>query len=303
MGSRVQKKETLVSPGASLYTGHSMTCSSPVPRLLLTAAVSLSTLTFPALHAAEEKAAFDKSKAVDGGLGMPTPYDKFLALDAALPKGKVDWEKAYRGNARDIDPDNFKDKEFAVPMALGVRIADGVMAVKAKNAELLNACATDIEKLAQKIGVADSELARARAVRTAGNKGEWLKVFMELGFFQQDIMKRIEDQKNPTRGTLLIVCGWMQGARFTAGLVEDNYTPALSNLLREPMLAKALRDKVDSLPAETKAQPGVAKIREVLPRIVQILDIPTEGTITREKVAELKALATQVVNAASRPAQ
>jgi hypothetical protein len=280
-----------------------MTCPPPVVRLAVAAAVSFFLHPSAALQAAEEKAAFDKSKAVDGGLGMPTPFDKFLALDAALPKGKVDWEKAYRGNARDIDPDDFKDKEVGVPMALGVRIADGVMAVKAKNAELLNACATDIEKLAQKIGVAESELTRARAVRTAGNKGEWLKVFMELGFFQQDIMKRIEEQKSSSRGTLLIVTGWMQGARFTAGLVEENYTPALSNLLREPMLAKALRAKIEALPAETKAQPGVAKIREVLPRIVQILDIPTEGTITREKVTELKNLATEVVNAATRPAR
>lgn len=247
--------------------------------------------------AADEKASFDRTKAKDGGLGMPTPYDKFLALDAALAKGKIDWGKAYRSNSKDVDPDAFKDADVAIPMALGVRIADGVMAVKAKDAELLNECATDIERLAKKMGIADGELSRARAVRTAANKGAWLQVFLELGFFQQDIMKRIENENNPTRGTLLIISGWMQGAHYTTGLVLDNYTPELSNILREPMLAKALQAKLETLPAGSKDKPAVATLRKVLPGIVGILDIPTTGTISKEKVSELRALTGEAVKA------
>jgi hypothetical protein len=249
--------------------------------------------------AADEKAPFDRTKAKDGGLGMPTPYDKFLALDAALAKGKIDWAKAYRTNSKAIDTDAFKDAEVAIPMALGVRIADGVMAVKAKDAELLNQCSTDIEKLAKKMGIADGELSRARAVKTAANKGAWLQVFLELGFFQQDIMKRIEDDKNPARGTLLIVSGWMQGARYTTGLVQDNYTPELSNILREPMLAKALLAKLEGLPDGVKDRPAVATLRKVLPGIVTILDIPTTGTISKENVSELRKLADDAVKAAT----
>lgn len=247
----------------------------------------------------EEKAAFDKTKAIEGGLGMPSPYDKFLALDAALPKGKIDWGKAYRAHAQDIDPDAFKDTEVAIPMALGVRIADGVMAVKARDAELLNECATDIERLAKKLGIAEGELGRARAVRTAANKGEWLQVFLELGFFQQDIMNRLDDEKHPARGPLLIVSGWMQGAHYTTGLVLDHYTPELSNILREPLLAKALLEKVEALPASAKDQPAVAALRQQLPEIVQILDIPLTGTISREKVLALRARAAAAVKAAT----
>lgn len=250
------------------------------------------------LFGADEKAPFDRKNAKEGGLGMPTPYDKFLALDEQLKKGQVDWGTTARSLAKDIEPDEFKEKEVAIPMALGVRIADGAMAVKAKDAEHLNKCADDIEKLAKKLGVADDRLGRAREARTAANKGEWLKVFMELGFFQQDIMKELEDEKNATRGTLLIVTGWLQGARYTAGVIEENYSPAISNILREPMLVKALRDKVASLPAATRDSAAVGKISEVLPKIIEIIDIPTEGSISKENVAKIKALASEVVEVA-----
>jgi hypothetical protein len=255
----------------------------------------------PQLQAAEdkdEKAPFDPKNAKDAGVGMPTPYDKFIALDQVLTKTKVNWEQTFRKVAVDVDPDAFTDKEVVIPMVLGIRIADGVMAIKAHDAELLNKCAADIEKLAKKIGVADADLTRARAVRAAANKGEWLKVFMELGFFQQDIMKKIDQKENATHGTFLVVAGWMQGARYTTTVVGENYTAETSNLLREPLLARALKEKVESVSDELKSAPLVSKLREVLPKIETILTIPLDGSISKENVTELNKLATEVVKAA-----
>jgi len=246
----------------------------------------------------DEKAPFDPSKAKDAGVGMPTPYDKFIALDQVLTKTKVDWPQTFRKVAVDIDPDAFTDKDVAVPMILGVRIADGVMAIKAKDAELLNKCASDIEKLAKKLGVSDADLGRARAVRAAANKGEWLSVFMELGFFQQDIMKKIDEPEHVTHGTLLIVTGWMQGARYTTTVVDENYSPETSNLLREPLLARALKEKIGSLPANLQDKPLVAKLRDVLPQIEKILNVPRDGAISKEDVEQLNKLATEAVKAA-----
>jgi hypothetical protein len=248
-----------------------------------------------------KKPAFDPSKATDGGVGLPSPYDKFIALDQALPKGKIDWSKTYRGTATALDPDAFKDPTVAIPLALGVRIADGVMAVKAKNAELLNQCASDIERLAKKMGISDADLTRARAVRAAANKGEWLQVFLDLGFFQQDIMMKIESGKNPAQGTLLVVGGWLEGARFTVPLVRAHYTPELSNILREPMLVKALIEKIDALPAEVKSNPTVVGVRKILPDLLKIVNIPKNGTISKETLDEMQKLVDQGVKLATRP--
>lgn len=246
----------------------------------------------------ENKAPFDPKSAKDGGLGMPSPFDKFLALNQVLSDTKLNWRKTFRQVAVDIDVDAFTDKDVAIPMVLGVRIADGVMAVKACDAELLNKCASDIEKLAQKMGIKDSELSRARAARAAGNNNEWLKVFMELGFLQQDIMQKMADKENSIRGDLLVVCGWMQGARYTTTIVGDHYTKTASNILREPLLAKALNEKVEQMPADVKKNTTVAKMLEVLPKMQKILTIPLDGSISKEDVAKLKKLSTEVVKSA-----
>ena len=81
-------------------------------------------------------------------------------------------------------------------------------------------------------------------------------------------------------------------------MVSENYSPETSNLLREPMLAKALKEKVESLPANLQSSPLVAKLRDVLPQIEKILTIPLDGTISKENVGELNRLATEVVKAA-----
>ncbi len=246
----------------------------------------------------DDKASFDPKQAKDGGLGMPTPYDKFIALDQLVPSGEINWNQTFRKVAVDIDPDQFTDKDTVIPMILGIRIADGVMAVKARDVELLNKAASDIETLAKRMGVADADLNRARAVRAAANKKEWLNVFMELGFFQQDIMKKLEDKESASRTTLLIVAGWLQGARYTTALIEDHYTAATSQLLREPKLVDALAAKMDSLPANAKQNAAVSKMREALPKIGKIINIPLDGSIPKESVAELNQLSTDAIKAA-----
>jgi hypothetical protein len=252
----------------------------------------------PAMSAEAEKPVPDFAKAKSAGLGMPSPFDKFLAIDLAL-KGKVSWKKAYAASSEKLDPDKFTDKEIGIPMALGVRIADGVMAVKARDAELLNECANDIEKLAKRMGIADGELRRARDVRDAANRGEWLRVFMDLAFFQQDIMRLISTEENRTKGTLLIVSGWMQGARYTSKLVGQNYSPELSNILREPLLAKALLDEVKALPAALQKDARVARLRdEALPAVYSIINVKITEPIAKQRVDELETIATQIVKIA-----
>lgn len=281
-----------------------MVPSSVSRRVLLAVSVLLG-VGFLSCSAApsDQKAAFDPKGAKDGGLGMPTPYDKFIALDQVMPPGTINWGQTFRKVAVDLDPDQFTDKDIAIPMALGIRIADGVMAIKARDVELLNRAASDIEKLAQRMGIADTDLTRARAVRAFANKKEWLSVFMELGFLQQTIMGKLDDKSgdrtDSNRGTLLIVSGWMQGARYVTTIITDHYSASASNILREPLLVQALSEKINALPAAMKSNPAVAKCQETLPKMKKTLTIPLDGSISKEDVGELNKQATEVVKLAA----
>lgn len=254
--------------------------------------------SFGTLAIAEEakNPPIDPSKAVDKGVAMPTPLDKFLALTILVKTRKIDWGGVFTAVAVDINPDDFTDKEVLIPQILGVRIADGIMAIQAKDAEMLGKTASDIEKLAKKIDVSDGDLERARRVRTLANEGKWLDVYRELAFLQQDIMQKLEENPKDQRSTLLMIAGWIQGSRYTSKLITAHYSDNSSNILREPLLVKALIAKNRSLPAETQKLPSVAAITEALPTLMDIVSVKINEPISKEKVAQVDTLATKCID-------
>ena len=249
----------------------------------------------PAATAQEEKAAFDPSTAQIAPLGLPSPYDKFLGLDQVLNLTNADWKTVYNDISRFVDASKLKG-ETDVALALGVKIADGVMAIKARDANGLNECSRQIEDLAKKLGVKDEEMSRAKTVRAHANKNEWLLVFLELGFLQVDIMKSLRTQGNAQRRPLIITGGWMQGLRYTSHVIIKHYSPSNSNFLREPVLVKAMQSELDSLPAAIKSSATVAALITRLPGIFTAVNIPLEGSIPKEDVQKLFDTSGEIVD-------
>jgi hypothetical protein len=249
---------------------------------------------------ADEKAAFDPKKAEIAPLGLPSPYDKFLGLDQVLHLTNADWKALYGEVMQDINVSNLKD-ESDIALALGVKIADGVMAIKARDVQSLNDCANQIEALAKKLGVKDEEMIRAKAVRAHANKEEWLQVFLELGFLQSDIMKSLRNQGNAKRRPLIITGGWMQGLQYTSLVISKHYTPETSNFLREPVLVKAMQSELNGLPDDAKANAKVAALINEMPGILTLVNIPLDGTVPQDSVKKLNDASKRVVEKITQP--
>lgn len=259
-------------------------------------AVLALTCALYAQQAEEPKPEFDKSKAEKAALPMPNPYDKLLAIEEAVGKDKIDWGALADGVAIDVDVNEVEGKPDAA-MALGVKIADGIVAIKAQNAEKLNRSADQLEALGKKLGATDDDLKRARQVRDLANRGEWLSVFLELGFLQADIMQKLASPENKDDRTLVIASGWLQGARYASALIEQNYTPELSNILREPMLAGELNKQVAALGGESGGSPKVQAIGKAMAEAYPIVNVPLNASIPKEDVAKLKSISDTAVEA------
>jgi len=254
-------------------------------RTVITLLFALATLS----PANAQKAAFNSAEAQNAPLGLPSPMDKFLALDIALGQGTVKWSDVLKELSINADLRKLT-VESDISLALGVRIADGVMAVKARDANMLNNCASDIEALAKKLQVSEEELDRAKKARALANKGQWLMVFWELGCLQVDIMRSLNKKGNERRRTLIITAGWLQGAHYAAYVIDNGYTPELSNCLREPMLVKAMQEELAQLPDKTKAAKRPAKLAKALAEIQGIVNIPVDGAIPRDQVKRMNSL-------------
>jgi hypothetical protein len=243
------------------------------------------------------KAPFNPGQAQSSRLPLPSPYDKMLAIEVAAKGRKIQWGKVYDAVAIDVDANSSPDKTSAA-LALGVKIADGLVAVKSQDVEKLNSCATQIESLAKKLGAADEDLKRARLARENANKGKWLDVFLELGFLQADIMKTLNRQENANERKLIIASGWMQGARHVTYYLIEDYDAGMSNVLREPLLVGELSKEVKELPAKTLAHPRVKALPSAFEQALPLVSIGKDESVSKDNVAKLKSIGDAAVKSA-----
>ena len=285
--------------GNKNYIRNIMIMKSPFAKFALLARFTFVFSAFVPLSTMAQSKSFGDAKTVEGGENMirPNPYDKFMALDSALGAGAVKWKEVFNRTEVNIDPDRVQDVNVAIPALLGFRICDGIMAIKARDAEKLNSCANDIEKMGKKLGVTDNDLRRAKMVRSFANRGEWGRVFLELGYLQQDI-ERVLQRESGQGGKasvrkILYAAGWLQGARYTSNLVKDNYTAKTGGILREPLLVKELKRDLDSV--EQSKEGIVRLISEAMTELQTLIDVELRQPVPQANVVKMAELTSRTV--------
>lgn len=257
------------------------------------------------------------AKLVKSRVMRPNPIDKFYALDAALPKNAINWKEVLNATEVNVDPDTLKDTKVTIPALLGFRICDGVMAIKARDAEKLNSCATHIEKMGKKLGVTDEDLRRAKIVRSFANRGEWGRVFLELGYLQQDIervLERVQSGDSEGEGgsapvtKILYAAGWIQGARYTSNLVKVHYDKTTGCILREPNLVKELKADLDKAAEKLKADgmadaPIIKLMSEAMSKLEKLVSVELRAPLSQASVEAMAKLTTDTVNACVKTTQ
>jgi len=215
---------------------------------------------------------------------IPSPFDGFLALSKLTKDNPVDWNEVIRsGSLLIAKPADYKGK-VASSLALGAKVTDALVAIQARNLEELSNSSRIIEALAANLGVEKARLGRAEKVRSLATEGDWLGVFLELGFLQTDIINELADDKRSDERALITAAGWLQGSSLVSSAIVAHYSPAASSLLREPLLLAKLNDDLSKSSKEVTGHPAVVEIQGILKSIHAIVDIPRDGTLTKEQV-------------------
>ena len=249
----------------------------------------------------DEKAGFDPKNftgTVDILQSASSSVDSLIALEEDIGMAPEDWRKYYRGGkGLEFDVETITDDSRRC-ILLGVKVADGVLALKAKDAETLNACAEYIEKLAKDLKVPEQSLARGFMIKDAVNRGDWFDAFFQLGLYRQDIVRALKEAEGNDRSkAILIVCGgWYHGASIAVEVMEDNYSGERTNFLRAQSYVSLMIAELKSITREDlKASNEMSFLLESLPKVRKIVDISMdwkvpEGQISKEKLRELKDL-------------
>ncbi len=235
-----------------------------------------------------------KANIKTGETPIPSPFDAFLALDQISKAKPVDWKSVFDAGVVLADADTAKGP-VELCLMLGVKVSDGLIAIKAKDVDALNDISRVIEGCAKKLGVDQSIINRAEKVRTLANEDDWLGVFLELGFLQENIIEALKKEDRKDQRAIILAAGWIQGARHAATAIEKNYSEAASNLLREPDLIGALHRDLTALSEPTRVHPVVQAMISAFPELQAICDVPQDGVVPLEKVAALRTRCADLV--------
>lgn len=250
-------------------------------------------------------------KIEESEVGPMNVYSRIQALDAVLGSAGIDWNAVYREMVMDVDSSAYNDVDGSVPFLIGVRIADGIFAMRNQDTKALSAAADDIKDFAKKLKVSDADLAEAEEARNLANNGKWMHVIAQLGFIQMKVIEQLR-KAQPDQRRLVILGGWIQAARITGrGITSAKITDKMkadpkffdpSYTLRDPLLTDALIDMVNKLGTKAQATPQVKAMKIHLPKVKTIVDLPIDpkdpgAKISKEKIEELISMASEVLNA------
>jgi len=120
-------------------------------------------------------------------ISIPTPGELFAALGKS---GKTNWAGQYRGPI----PATYRNRA-QIALNLGGLIADGFIAVEAKDGQQVKNIGSDIIKLAKALGVSEKLLARGNSINEFAEHSEWDTVQEELEATENEV----KCKRMPTR--------------------------------------------------------------------------------------------------------
>src|SRR5438046_2246791 len=167
------------------------------------------------------------AKAVrNDSITIPTPGELFAALEKP---GKPNWVGQMRG------PISTSYKNRAqIALNLGSLIADGFIAVEAKDSQQVKNIGTDIIKMAKALGVSENVLSRGNSINEFAENDEWDALQEELEATQNEVKSSMQSHSDQDLISLVSVGGWVRGTQVVSAAVMQNYDERAAKVLRQP---------------------------------------------------------------------
>src|SRR5438445_12869647 len=165
-------------------------------------AIGLAGIIFAAAGAETGRLPADQlAKAVrTDAISIPTPGELFAAIEKP---GKTDWSGQYRGPM----PITYRNRA-QIALNLGGLIADGFIAVEAKDSQQVKNIGSDIIKLAKALGVSENLLKRGNSINEFAENTEWDTLQEELEATQNEVKSSVQSHNDQDLVIVVSQVGW-----------------------------------------------------------------------------------------------
>src|SRR5437667_7272164 len=238
-------------------------------RLVNLVVLTLFTGVFAAAGAGEtgHLSAEQLAKAVrSDSISIPTPGELFAALGKT---GKTNWAGQYRGPI----PVTYSNRA-QIALNLGGLIADGFIAVEAKDSQQVKNIGSDIIKLAKALGVSEHVLGRSNSINEFAEQNEWDTLQEELEATQNEVKSSMQSHSDQDLIILVSLGGWIRGTQVVSGAILENYDQGSAKVLRQPALVGFMQSKSDEISPELRNEQLVKDVSQQLTGIQKLVSFP-----------------------------
>src|SRR5881392_166458 len=212
-------------------------------------------------------------------ISIPTPGELFAALEKS---GKINWADQYRGPI----PMTFRNRA-QIALNLGGLIADGFIAVEAKDGQQVKNIGSDIMKLGKALGVSEELLSRGNSINEFAENNQWDTLQEELEATQNEVKTSMQSHADQDLVILVTLGGWIRGTQVVTGAIMKNYDERSAKVLREPALVHFMQSKLNAISPELRQEPLVKDVSEQLTGIEKLVSFPEGKAPSAEDVRKL----------------
>src|SRR5213596_2469906 len=212
-------------------------------------------------------------------ISIPTPGELFAALGKSE---KTNWSGQYRGAM----PVTYRNRA-QIALNLGGLIADGFIAVEAKDSQQVKNIGTDIIKMAKALGVSENVLSRGNSINEFAENDEWDALQEELEATQNEVKSSMQSHRDQDLIILVSVGGWVRGTQVVSAAVMQNYDERDAKVLRQPALVSFIQSKMNDISPDVRDVPLIKEVSGQLPGIEKLVTFPVGKAPTADEVRKV----------------
>jgi hypothetical protein len=199
-------------------------------------------------------------------ISIPTPGELFAALGKP---GKTNW----LGQYREPIPVTYRNRA-QIALNLGGLIADGFIAVEAKDGQQVKNIGSDIIKLAKALGVSEKLLSRGNSINEFAENDEWNTLQEELEATQNEVKSSMQSHADHDLVILVTLGGWIRGTQVVTSAILQNYDERSAKVLRQPALVHFMQSKINEISPDLRDEPLVRDVSKELSNIEKLVSFP-----------------------------
>ncbi len=215
---------------------------------------------------------------------VPLPNEVLGALDKL---GSVNWKEYVR-----VDRSSHFTERPRIALVLGSVIADGFIAVQAKDAPAVKDIGQRVLNLSKAIGVGNSITQHAKAIIEDADKSHWESVRSELDQTQNSVQQAMNEVHDQQLSQLVSLGGWLRGTEVLTAVVNKNFSASGAELLHQPDLLVYFQEKLQAMP-EFNTQ-LLKQIHGALGEVKPMIDVGPDQRISAESVKKINDITTRL---------